>query len=95
MDKLDLILQELAAIKNDVTSVKSEVASVKSEVAKLNVTIENEIKPQIKLLAEGQEALLVKLAPRTEVEKLREELEFLRDIVKLHSREINELKKAQ
>lgn len=81
MDKLDLILEKLEKLE--------------SEVVKTNLTIENEVKPQINLLAEGQSTLLAKLAPRSEVEDLREEVEFLKSVVRTHEREIQELKKAQ
>ena len=88
MDKLDLILEKLEKLD-------SEVSGLKTEVVKTNLTIENEIKPQINLLAEGQSTLLAKLAPRSEVEDLREEVEFLKSVVRNHEREIQELKKAQ
>lgn len=88
MDKLDLILEKLEKLD-------SEVSGLKTEVVKTNLTIENEIKPQINLLAEGQSTLLAKLAPRSEVEDLREEVEFLKSVVRTHEREIQELKKAQ
>lgn len=81
MDKLDLILEKLEKLE--------------SEVVKTNLTIENEVKPQIKLLAEGQNTLLAKLAPRSDVEELREEVDFLKSVVRAHEREIQELKKAQ
>ena len=44
MDKLDLILEKLGALETAVTSLTEEAA-------KTNLTIENEIKPQINLLA--------------------------------------------
>ena len=81
MDKLDLILEKLEKLE--------------SEVVKTNLTIENEVKPQIKLLAEGQNTLLAKLAPRSDVEELLEEVDFLKSVVRAHEREIQELKKAQ
>ena len=88
MDKLDLILEELGALEIAVTSLTEEAA-------KTNLTIENEIKPQINLLAEGQSTLLAKLAPRSEVEELKEKVEFLEAIVRANTREIEALKKAQ
>ena len=86
MDKLDLILEKLGALETAVTSLTEEAA-------KTNLTIE--IKPQINLLAEGQSTLLAKLAPRSEVEELKEKVEFLEAIVRANTREIEALKKAQ
>lgn len=88
MDKLDLILEKLGALETAVTGLKDEAA-------KTNLTIENEVKPQINLLAEGQSTLLAKLAPRSEVEQLKEKVEFLEAIVRANTREIEALKKAQ
>lgn len=88
MDKLDLILEKLGALETAVTGLKEEAA-------KTNLTIENEVKPQINLLAEGQSTLLAKLAPRSEVEQLKEKVEFLEAIVRANTREIEALKKAQ
>lgn len=75
--------------------MNESIVSLKEEVAKTNLTIENEIKPQIKLLAEGQSSLLAKLAPRSEVDALKEKVEFLEAIVRANTREIEALKKAQ
>lgn len=81
MDKLDLILEKLEKLE--------------TEVVKTNLIIENQIQPQINLLAEGQGTLLAKLAPRSEVEELRDEVDFLKAIVKANTRDIEKLKKAE
>ena len=88
MDKLDLILEKQEKLD-------AGVEELKTEVAKTNLTIENEIKPQINLLAEGQGTLLAKLAPHSEVEELKEKMELLEAIVRANTREIEALKKAQ
>ena len=88
MDKLDLILEKLAGLE-------TSVSELREEVVKTNLSIENEIKPQMDLLAEGQSSLLAKLAPRSEVEELKEKVEFLEAIVRANTREIEALKKAQ
>lgn len=88
MDKLDLILEKLSGLE-------TSVSELREEVVKTNLSIENEIKPQMNLLAEGQSSLLAKLAPRSEVEELKEKVEFLEAIVRANTREIEALKKAQ
>lgn len=88
MDKLDLILEKL-------TGLETSVSELREETVKTNLSIENEIKPQMNLLAEGQSSLLTKLAPRSEVEELKEKVEFLEAIVRANTREIEALKKAQ
>ena len=59
------------------------------------VLIESSIMPKFNLLAEGQQTLLETLAPKSRVEELEEEVDFLKSIIKLHSDQIAELKKAQ
>ena len=68
---------------------------VEQSAANMRVILESSINPQLSLIAEGQSSLLAKLAPRSEVEKLKEEVEFLKAIVKANTREIEALKKAQ
>ena len=61
----------------------------------MHVIVESEITPKLNLLAEGQQTLLETLAPKSRVEALEEEVDFLKSIIKLHSEQIAELKKAQ
>ena len=66
------------------------------EIAHLmNVIVENEVTPKFNLLAEGQQTILETLAPKSKLEALEEEVAFLRSILASHSRDIQELKKAQ
>ena len=62
---------------------------------RLTVVLESAITPKLNLLAEGQQTLLETLAPKSRVEELEEEVGFLKSIIKLHSEQIAELKKAQ
>lgn len=45
-EKLDLLLKEMASMKNDLTDVKTDVKSIK-------LTLENEIRVNIQRIAEG------------------------------------------
>lgn len=65
------------------------------EISKINITIENVIVPQLQALAEGQKTILETLAPKSRVDALGEEVEFLKDIIKMHTSQINDLRKAQ
>ena len=51
--------------------------------------------PQIKLLAEGHELLLQKLARKERVEALEDDMALLKSAVKAMSERIAELEKAQ
>lgn len=61
----------------------------------MHVIVESEITPKFNLLVEGQQTLLETLSPKSRVEELEEEVDFLKSIIKLHSEQIAELKKAQ
>lgn len=68
---------------------------LQESAAATRVLIESSIMPKFNLLAEGQQTLLETLAPKSRVEELEEEVDFLKSIIKLHSEQIAELKKAQ
>ena len=71
-------------------------AQGRKDIAELmHVIVESEITPKLNLLVEGQQTLLETLAPKSRVEALEEEVDFLKSIIKLHSEQIAELKKAQ
>ena len=71
-------------------------AQGRKDIAELmHVIVESEITPKFNLLVEGQQTLLETLAPKSRVEALEEEVDFLKSIIKLHSEQIAELKKAQ
>lgn len=71
-------------------------AQDRKDIAELmRVIVESEITPKLNLLADGQKTLLETLAPKSRVEELEEEVDFLKSIIKLHSEQIAELKKAQ
>lgn len=66
------------------------------EIAQIMQTIiESSITPKLNLLAENQRTLLETLAPKSRVDELQEEVGFLKSIIKLHSEQIAELKKAR
>lgn len=66
------------------------------------VVIENAVLPKLQLLAEGQQTILETLAPKSRTEELQEELDFLKSVIRMHTKqlaeqekEIEQLKKAQ
>ena len=96
--------QDVSGLKQDVSGLKQEAAKTNSrldkleqEVTKLNIRQENEIIPQIKLLAEGQ-SVLPQMAKDIEKIKDKQEgmeikLDALSEVVPQHSESIRELKK--
>lgn len=60
---------------------------------RLNVVLESAIMPKFNLLAEGQQTILETLTPKSKTEKLEEELDFLKSIVRSQSQRIDALEK--
>ena len=81
------------AMTEALNTQKKEI--LRETASSTRVLIESSIMPKFNLLAEGQQTLLETLAPKSRVEELEEEVDFLKSIIKLHSEQIAELKKAQ
>lgn len=65
------------------------------EIRKINLTLENEVVPQLRALAEGQKTILESVAPKSRVDQLEEEVDLLKTVIRSLSRDVAELKKAQ
>lgn len=87
-EMLELLVQE-------VRNLNTSIGSIGGEVRTINLTIENRIFPGLESLSEGQKTILETLAPRSRVEALEEEVEFMKSVIKALSKEVAELKKAQ
>ena len=80
--------------EKDLQQVKEIVGeSRRGAVHDMQVIIENTIMPSLKLLAEGQQTILQTLTPKSETEELREELDFLKAVVRSQSQRIEALEK--
>lgn len=73
----------------------SMLEEINQRLVSVEVAQENILIPQIQALAEGQKTILETLAPKSRVEALEEEVELLKSIIKMHTNQINDLKKAQ
>ena len=73
----------------------SMLEEINQRLVSVEVAQENILIPQIQALAEGQKTFLETLAPKSKVEALEEEVELLKSIIKMHTNQINDLKKAQ
>ena len=61
---------------------------------RMNVILESSILPRFNLLAENQKTMMETRIPEDDFEDLKEDVQMLRSIVRKHSREIEELKRA-
>lgn len=61
---------------------------------RMNVILESAIMPKFNLLAENQKIMMETRIPEDDFEDLKEDVQMLRAIVRKHSQEIKELKRA-
>lgn len=59
----------------------------------MQVIIENTVLKHLKLLAEGQQTILETLAPKTRVEELEDEVQFMKTVIRAQSDRIAALEK--
>ena len=69
--------------------------TVSQEISEINLTLENEIRPNMQAMAENISSINKKLITRDEIDSMKEEIAFLKDIIRMHTNQINDLKKAQ
>ena len=94
--RLDVKLDaKLAPINDRLDQMQEDLSDLRTTVTRVAVTQENTVIPQIKLLAEGHEALLNTLARKDRVEALEDDVALLKTALKAMSQRIAELEKAQ
>lgn len=98
-ERMDRMEAEFTSLKEEVASVKEEVSSVKALATKTQITLENDIKPKINLLFEGQIALQNRFSQMDRMEEMLRELRYdvqdLQHIVSWHSNDIRWLKRRR
>ena len=94
---LSHVEQDLSSVKQEVSDIKQDISDVKQEVTKTNLAIENEIRPNIRLLAEAHS---LNAGTRKDVQEIKQKVhemdinvKALMDVVPEHSLKIEELKK--
>lgn len=89
--------KDLQAIAQLLSQQKQEIKTeLRQELMHdVKILIDADITPKFNLLAENQELLLERVPSRDDLELLESRLDTLELVVKKHSREIAELKKAQ
>ena len=98
-ERMDRMEAEFTSLKEEVASVKEEVSSVKALATKTQITLENDIKPKINLLFEGQITLQNRFSQLDRMEEILRELRYdvqdLQHIVSWHSNDIRWLKRRR
>ena len=98
-ERMDRMEAEFTSLREEVSSVKEEVSSVKALTTKTQITLENDIKPKINLLFEGQITLQNRFSQLDRMEEMLRELRYdvqdLQHIVSWHSNDIRWLKRRR
>lgn len=94
MNNEEKILEMLMQIQADQSKMKDDISGLRQTVTRVAVTQENVVIPQIKLLAEGHDLLLQKLARKERVEALEDDVALLKTVIKAMSQRIESLEKA-
>ncbi len=96
---LEPIKEDLSGLKQDMAEVKQELAEVKQRVTKIEVRQENEICPNIQLLVEGHENLVVRLKDLEPIKKTVEDIQsdvgVMKSVITQHSQRIHHLEIAR
>lgn len=85
----DMLDKKLSA---QLEPIKKDITDIKSEVKKINVLLENEIRPDIKLLAESYLPAAIRYEKSNkEHEVMKSDIELLKKVVTEHSEKLQQI----
>lgn len=91
-EKLDMIINSLQVLKQDNEIMKADIRGLKSDVAAIKVDIENDVKPNIQLLAENYVPAAKKYVEAAEqIEGIKSDVDILKKVVTGHSEKLQQL----
>ena len=95
LDEKDL--QAIAQLMADMENrMDQKLAQQKQEIiSEVKVLMEADVMPKFNLLADGIKAINEKMIPAEAIDEIEDRLDALEATVRLHSKEIAKLKKAQ
>ena len=82
------------SLDTKVASLDAKVNSLDADVRGIKVVLENEVRRDLNLLAEGHAAILERLPSQEEKEALEARMDAMEAAIRLHSKQIRELKKS-
>lgn len=82
-------------INKKISKIEDDLGSVKDDLSGVKVLLDLDIKKNINLLGEGQQVIIDRLPNPDELEAMEARLSAVEVVMRKHSKEIQELKKAQ
>ncbi len=98
MTNEEKILEILGQISGRLDGMDGRLDTMQDQITRANLSVENEVWPAIQSIGEGQELthqMMKELASKEELDDFRADYRILRTVVTQHTREIEELKRAQ
>ena len=92
--RVDGLAGSVNSLDGRINSLDERVGALGDTVVKVAVTQENVVLPRLEALAEGHKAITEKLIPRSRIDEMQEEIDFLKAVVKANTQQINDLKSA-
>lgn len=94
-EKVNSLDAKVTSLDTKVASLDAKVNSLDADVRGIKVVLENEVRRDLNLLVEGHAAILERLPSQEEKEALEARMDAIEAAIRLHSKQIRELKKAQ
>ena len=83
---------ELQPIKDDIAFLKNEIATLKNGQTKTNLTIENEIRSDIKLLVENYLPAAQRYEKSTaQIEAMQADIDVMKSVIREHSEKLQKI----
>ena len=98
-EMLQAILDKVTSMDARLGAVESDMADMKTDITKINVTLENDVKTQLKLLGEGQQMVIEKFAKldkvAEDVEEIKVKVTALENVTKDNTAQIKDIRIAK
>ena len=90
--ELSPIREDILQIRDDVSQVRDDVSQVRDDISQINLTIENVLEPQIRLLAENYVPAAVRYEKAVpQMESMQDDIDMLKKVVAKHSEMLHKL----
>ena len=91
-DDILQIRDDVSQVRDNVSQVRDDVSQVRDDISQINLTIENVLEPQIRLLAENYVPAAVRYEKAVpQMESMQDDIDMLKKVVAKHSEMLHKL----